>query len=62
MNEEIKQPLLIGAICGASTVMLYQVIFNSFNFTYGKMAIALLLGLVAAGAGFGITFAMTRNR
>ena len=62
MNEELKQPLLIGAICGASMVMLYQFIFNLSEFSYGRMAIGLLLGLVAAAAGFGITYAVTRSR
>jgi hypothetical protein len=61
MNEELKQPLLIGAICGATTVMLYQFIFNLSGSGMGYL-IAIVLGLVAAGAGFGITYAVTRSR
>jgi hypothetical protein len=61
MNEELKQPLLIGAICGASTVMLYQFLFNWAGTGMG-FVIAVLLGLVAAGIGFGITYAVMRNQ
>ncbi len=61
MNEELKQPLLIGAICGATTVMGYQFIFNWAGTGMG-FAIAALLGLVAAGIGFGIAYAVLRNQ
>lgn len=61
MNEELKQPLLIGAICGASTVMLYQFMFN-WEGAISGFVIAVLLGLVAAGAGFGVAYAVMRNR
>lgn len=62
--ERIKQPLLIGAIAGASTVMLYQVIFNRTveQFSFGKVAIGVVVGVLVAAAAFGITFWMTREQ
>ena len=61
MNEELKQPLLIGAICGATTVMLYQFAFNWSGAVMG-FVIAVVLGLVVGGIGFGIAYAVMRNR
>ena len=61
MNEELKQPLLIGAICGATTVMLYQFIFNWSGSPLG-FVLAIVLGLVVGGIGFGIAFAVIKNR
>ena len=61
MNEELKQPLLIGAICGATTVMAYQFGFNWSGSPVG-FVIAVLLGLVVGGIGFGIAYAVMKNR
>ncbi|MCA9269082.1 MAG: hypothetical protein KDA41_11455 [Planctomycetales bacterium] len=70
MNEQLKQPLMFGAIGMGITVMAYQLIFNSGTLfrlsreasTFGGIFTGLLLGLVVGGAIFGVAYLALRNR
>jgi len=67
MDEQIKQPLMIGAIAGCSTVMLYELVYyftleRGSPATFSGVLLGLLIGLVVGGIAGGITFAVTRNR
>jgi hypothetical protein len=64
MND-LKQPILIGAFCGAFTVilmMLYHFFFNYRSSTVMGYVIGVGLGLVVGAIGFGVTYAITRSR
>lgn len=67
MPEHIKQPLMIGAIAGALTVISYQIVFNSGfgrgqTGSVGGVFIAIALGLLVGGIAGGIMYAVVRNR
>lgn len=61
MDEQIKQPLMVGVIAGGLSVIAYQLLFNLQGQVMGFVW-AILLGLVIGGIAFGITFVVMKNR
>ena len=67
MDEQIKQPVMIGAIAGCATVMIYELVYfftleRGNPATFGNILLGVLVGLVVGAIAGGITFAVNRNR
>ena len=67
MDEQVKQPVMIGAIAGCTTVMIYEFWYfftleRGNPATFGKILLGMLIGLVVGAIAGGITFAVNRNR
>ena len=66
MDEQIKQPLLIGAIGCSTTVMIYQVVYF-FTLPRGETVsvmgtlLGIVIGLVVGGIAGGVMYALNRN-
>lgn len=62
MDEELKQRALISVWIFSIVVIIYQVLFNSSVgvFSYGKMTMGAVLGLMAGGIVFGVLSAMKK--
>jgi hypothetical protein len=67
MDEQLKQPLMIGVIAAALSVTVYE-LYYWFTLERGTPAtitgtsLGLLVGLVVGGIAFGVAFAMLRNK
>ena len=70
MDEQVKQPVMIGAIAGCGTIMVYELYYG---FTHGifspgnpvtmvGMLVGVLIGLVVGAIAGGVAFAVLRNR
>ena len=57
MDDAQKQRLLVAIIAFNLTVLIFQVVFNmgmfGFAFTWGKLALAVVLGAVVGGGTYG---------
>lgn len=67
MEDHIKQPLMIGAIGCASTIMVYQFVYyfrleRGTSFTTLGVLMGVAIGLVVGGIAGGVAYAMMRNR
>lgn len=66
MDEQVKNCLMIGAIAGCSTVMIYELWYyftleRGSPATIGGMLLGVLCGLVVGAIAGGIAFAVNRN-
>ena len=62
MDEQIKQPALVGIIVFNLAFMLYQFFFNwGDDFTWPQTILAVVIGLVAGGIGFAAMYFTTRD-
>ena len=52
MDEQIKQPLLLGIAVGNIVLIGYQFLFNWDPFKYGSAFLGLLIGAAVGGAVF----------
>ena len=62
MDEQMKQPLLVGVIAFNIMFMVYQFFLNwGQDFSYPKLGLALVLGLVVGGGAFAALYFMARD-
>jgi hypothetical protein len=58
MDETLKRRVMFAIVAFNLTIILYQLIFNSgvfgFPFTWGKLAIGLVIAAAAAGVGYAV--------
>jgi len=62
MDEQIKQPLLLGVVVANVVFVTFQFIFNwGPKFSYGGAMIGLLLGLAVGGGVFAAVYFLQRD-
>ncbi|MDX1961881.1 MAG: hypothetical protein SFX18_01930 [Pirellulales bacterium] len=61
MDEATKNMVLIPVCVGSITVMILQFAINYTNFSYGMLAVNLLIGAAVGGAVFGALFFMNKR-
>ena len=61
MDEQMKQPLLIGILVANIVFIGYQFIFNWNPFTYSGALLGLLVGAAVGGGVFAAMFFMNRE-
>jgi len=62
MDEQLKQPLLVGVVVANVVFIAYQCFFNSGQgFTVGSAMIGLLLGLAVGGGIFAAMYFLQRD-
>ena len=61
MDEQLKQPLLIGILVGNLVFVVYQVFFNWSPFTTVGAIIGFLIGAIVGGGIFAAMFFMGRE-
>ena len=65
MDEQLKQRLLVSIIPGGLVFFVFQFVFNSGGDTtmlgfFGRLCLALVLGLAVSGITYGVMIAMGR--
>ena len=61
MDEQLKQPLLIGVLVANIAFVGYQVLFNLSPFSFRMAFLGLLIGLAVGGTVFGAMYFMNRE-
>lgn len=54
MDDSLKQKTLIALAAFNLTIIAYQILLNSNPFSWGRLAVGLVLSLAAGGIAFGI--------
>ena len=61
MDEQLKQPLLVGVLIANFVFIGFQLIFNLSRFSYPKAFLGLLIGLAIGGAVFAAMYFLRRD-
>ena len=61
MDEQIKQPLLVGILVANIVFVAYQVLFNLSPFQFSSAVIGLLIGAAVGGGVFAAMYFIGRE-